>query len=148
MWKRLLILICFFHLSFARREINSDTNDGDDIDADVSTNKTTLMTRPKDKKAEIVVEKFIETLIASEKYLRMIENVEVKLDHLETTVQDRSNSILKYLAELLHGAKTSPADILERALQSLKNDLDRMKEALLPQVQKPQYRGKDLFELT
>lgn len=64
MWKRLLILICFFHLSFARREINSDTNDGDDIDADVSTNKTTFMTRPKDKKAEIVVEKFIETLMA------------------------------------------------------------------------------------
>ncbi|XP_045784002.1 fibrinogen C domain-containing protein 1-like isoform X1 [Maniola jurtina] len=149
MWRNFLIYLWILHLSYARREASSDRNDDDDLDigADVDDNTQKAirlpLTTPKTTKGEIVVEKFVDTLMASEKYLKMIETVEEKLTHLETTFQDRSSAILKYLAEVLRVVKTSPSDhILENALQLLKNDLDRLKETMQRQVPaNPSYRA-------
>ncbi|XP_045784004.1 angiopoietin-related protein 7-like isoform X3 [Maniola jurtina] len=154
MWRNFLIYLWILHLSYARREASSDRNDDDDLDigADVDDNTQKAirlpLTTPKTTKGEIVVEKFVDTLMASEKYLKMIETVEEKLTHLETTFQDRSSAILKYLAEVLRVVKTSPSDhILENALQLLKNDLDRLKETMQRQVPaNPSYRVVDNSE--
>ncbi|XP_034839713.1 angiopoietin-1-like isoform X3 [Maniola hyperantus] len=143
MWRSFLILLWFLHLTYARRELPSSQNGNDDDDlgigADVEDNTQKATRLPiitsKTIQGEIVVEKFVDTLLASEKYLKMIETVEDKLTHLETTLQDRSSAILKYLAEVLRVVKSTPSDqILENALQLVKNDLDKLKETMQRQV--------------
>lgn len=70
----------------------------------VNNKKSVLVYRaapPESAEAEPVIEKFAETLMSSERYLRTIVNVERKLVHLEKRFRERSNSIVKYLTEIL-----------------------------------------------
>uniref|UniRef100_A0A2A4J0G4 Uncharacterized protein n=1 Tax=Heliothis virescens TaxID=7102 RepID=A0A2A4J0G4_HELVI len=79
---------------------------------------------------DAVVEKFVETLMSSERYLKMIESVERKMNHLDTTFHERTNSILKYLSEMLRMIKTSSSEMLEKALRNVKLDLDKLKQSM------------------
>ncbi|XP_045510175.1 angiopoietin-related protein 7-like isoform X2 [Colias croceus] len=87
-------------------------------------------------KGEMVVEKFVDTLMASERYLKMVESVEKKINHLDANFHDRTNTILKYLAEVLRIAKTAsaPQDVMEKTLRSLKHDLDKLQQAVSEKV--------------
>lgn len=96
-------------------------------------------------KGEAVVEKFVETLMASEKYLKLVETVERKLNHLDATFHERSNSILKYLSELMRMIKASPSSMLEASLKSLKYDLDKLKTSVLEKIDLPKMRGANLL---
>ncbi|CAG9558280.1 unnamed protein product [Danaus chrysippus] len=91
-------------------------------------NETVLTpTMRQNTKGEIVVEKFVESLMSSEKYLKIIETIEDRMTHLESIFHERSNSILKYLLEVLRAVKNPPAEVMERAFKNLKHDLDRLK---------------------
>lgn len=93
-------------------------------------------------KGEVVVEKFVETLMASEKYLKMIESVEKKLNHLDASFHERTNSILKYIVEMQRSMKTSSSDNLETALRSVKSDLDKMRQTIIGRKEiRPNMRG-------
>ncbi|CAH2207765.1 jg677 [Pararge aegeria aegeria] len=132
----LVVLFWFLHVSCAVRVLPSiqkgtDDSENDRADSEESYKTTRFpRTTPKTKNGDVIVEKFVNTLMESKKYLKTIEIVEDKLDHLESMFQERSNAIIKYLAEVLRVVKTSPADMLEKALQSLKNDLDRLKQTV------------------
>ncbi|OWR40611.1 Angiopoietin 1 [Danaus plexippus plexippus] len=65
--------------------------------------------------------------MSSEKYLKIIETIEDRMTHLESIFHERSNSILKYLLEVLRAVKNPPAEVMERAFKNLKHDLDRLK---------------------
>lgn len=92
-------------------------------------------------KGEVVVEKFVETLMASERYLKMIESVERKLNHLDATFHERTNSILKYVSEMLRTMKSGPGDLVENALRSIKTDLDKLKMSVTERLERPTMRG-------
>lgn len=92
---------------------------------------------------EAVVEKFVDTLISGERYLKMIETVERKLNHLDGTFHERSNTITKYLTEIIRMIKSSPSEGLEDALKMLKFDLDKLKHTVIERLEnKPNLRGK------
>lgn len=78
-------------------------------------------------KGDMVVEKFVETLMSSERYLKMVESVERKLNHLDAAFHERTNSIIKYLAELLRVSKSSSSESLDQSLVGLKAELDKLK---------------------
>ncbi|KAJ8737692.1 hypothetical protein PYW08_000287 [Mythimna loreyi] len=91
---------------------------------------------------DTVVEKFVETLMASEKYLKMIESVERKLTHLDMTFHERTNSILKYLSEMLRLIKASSSEMIEKALKNVKEDMDNLKHSLTERLDdQPKLRG-------
>lgn len=93
-------------------------------------------------KGEVVVEKFVETLMASERYLKMIEAVERKLNHLDATFHERTNSILKYVSEMLRTMKAGPGDVMENTLRSIKTDLEKLKTTVTERLERPTMRGK------
>lgn len=98
---------------------------------------------------DVVVEKFVETLMASERYWKQIESVERKLNHLDATFHEKTNSIMKYLSEMLRMVKSSPAEMLEKALIDMKTDLDRLKQSVTTRLDEhPSMRGKCLHLLS
>lgn len=130
------------------REPTERNKDNDELDDALFFNRkeTDLpaTTTSRYSKGEVVVEKFVETLMASEKYLKMIESVEKKLNHLDATFHERTNSILKYIAEMQRNMKTSPAETLETALKSVKLDLDKMRQTIIARKDiRPNMRGNN-----
>lgn len=157
MWlAKVLVTLCLIYSSLAFRETanthgKSDerTHDKSSEDSeevmffnrkDVDGQPATTTTRS--MKGEIVVEKFVETLMASERYLKMIESVERKLNHLDATFHERTNSILKYVSEMLRAIKNTPTDTVESALRSIKADMDRIKLTMSERLEHPIMRGK------
>lgn len=96
-------------------------------------------------KGEVVVEKFVETLMASERYLKMIESVERKLNHLDATFHERTNSILKYVSEMLRTMKAGPGELMENSLQSIRTDLDKLKMSVTDRLERPTMRGNTFY---
>ncbi|XP_047524955.1 angiopoietin-related protein 7-like [Pieris napi] len=129
MFATILFISLLFCTSIAKRE--KDDRLYDDLNY-VSTkyNVSRPTTTGRSLKGEMVVEKFVDTLMASERYLKMVETVEKKISHLDATFHDRTNSILKYLAELLRVVKAPQAEIMEDTLRSLKVDLERLKQSV------------------
>ncbi|CAH0716404.1 unnamed protein product, partial [Brenthis ino] len=151
MWTNIVLFLCFFSISCTRKEFSpiENRNDEDDIsienEYDSRNNNVSWHTTTAGytTKGEIAVEKFVDTMMASEKYLKMIETVENRLSHLESVFLVRTNTILKYMTEVLRVIKTSPVDILENALQSLKTDLDKLKRLISQQMnESPNLRGR------
>ena len=149
MWRRAVLVLCCYSVYCSRREFQADrskTND-DDVESDYDVHKYNHSVFPTTTghtvKAEIAVEKFVDTMMASEKYLKMIEAVEIKVNHLNTVFIERSNVILKYITEVLTLIKTSPVDALENSLQTLKGDLDKLKRLISHQLEdSPNLRGE------
>lgn len=128
------------------RERNNDKNNDDSEEAIFFNRKDidslpSAPTSTKALKGEVVVEKFVETLMASERYLKMIESVERKLNHLDATFHERTNSILKYVSEMLRNMKAGPGDLMENALRSIKTDLDKLKMSVTERLDRPTMRG-------
>ncbi|KAH9627967.1 hypothetical protein HF086_017942 [Spodoptera exigua] len=89
-----------------------------------------------------VVEKFVETLMSSERYLKMIESVERKVNHLDTTFHERTNSILKYLSEIVTMLKSPSSATIENALTHFKTDLEKLKQTLSERTDDTHIQGK------
>lgn len=128
-----------------QERIHQEDRDRDDRDDMYFEKKGPLSTTTNRPKGEAVVEKFVETLMSSERYLKMVETVERKLNHLDNTFHERSNSIMKYLTELMRLVKSSPAGMLEGALGSLKGDLDKLRKLIVERIDAPRMRGENLL---
>ncbi|XP_063546887.1 ficolin-1-like [Cydia strobilella] len=50
---------------------------------------------------ETVIEKIMDTISSSEKYLKKIDSIDYKLNRLDIEVHDKTNDILKYLGEIM-----------------------------------------------
>ncbi|KAL0852177.1 hypothetical protein ABMA28_000408 [Loxostege sticticalis] len=143
MFSNTLVLALLFSVAIAKREMyNSRERSSEEID-DLyfgrNGSRVPLTTTGKPK-GDVVVEKFVETLMSSERYLKLVETVDSKVTHLDATFRERSNSILKYLSELTRLVRASPANVLELALKSLKTDLDKLKNTVLEKFEGPKMR--------
>ncbi|XP_026321180.1 fibrinogen C domain-containing protein 1-A-like isoform X2 [Hyposmocoma kahamanoa] len=78
--------------------------------------------------------------MSSERYLKMIESVERKVNHLDATFHERTNSILKYVSEMLRTMKAGPGDLMENTLRSIKTDLDKLKMSVTERLERPTMR--------
>ncbi|CAG9781891.1 unnamed protein product [Diatraea saccharalis] len=96
-------------------------------------------------KQDEIVEKFIESLVASEKYYKVVESLERKLRHLEIMFNERSNKMIKHLLEIRQLVKSSPSEFLEIALRSMNADLEKLRNAISKSVTHPKLRGKYLL---
>ncbi|XP_063394319.1 angiopoietin-related protein 7-like [Cydia fagiglandana] len=50
---------------------------------------------------EAVIEKIMDTITSSEKYLKKVDSIDYKLNRLDIEVHDKTNDILKYLGEIM-----------------------------------------------
>ncbi|XP_035434481.2 angiopoietin-related protein 7 isoform X5 [Spodoptera frugiperda] len=141
MWSNLIIILSmsWFVIVSARAEFLRGRNHdgaGDNVfhtKKRVDSNRQATTTS-RSTVGDAVVEKFVETLMSSERYLKMIESVERKMNHLDTTFHERTNSILKYLSEMLRMIKTSSSELLEKALRNVKTDLDKLKHTMTERI--------------
>ncbi|XP_061705404.1 angiopoietin-related protein 7-like isoform X2 [Cydia pomonella] len=79
-------------------------------------------------KGEAVVEKFVETLMSSERYLKLVETVERKLNHLDNSFHEKTSSVMKYLTEILR--MLQPLPDMEELLKSVRMSLESVSETL------------------
>ncbi|CAD0194178.1 unnamed protein product [Chrysodeixis includens] len=134
MRSRNILLVSLFAIVTAKREFSRERSNEDESDdgftARKRTNPRVPTTTGRSSVGDAVVEKFVETLMSSERYLKMIESVERKMNHLDTTFHERTNSILKYQSEMLRILKSSSAESVEKALRTVKTDLDKLKMSM------------------
>ncbi|CAG4939958.1 unnamed protein product [Parnassius apollo] len=95
---------------------------------------------------EIAVEKFVDTMISSEHYLKRILTIEGKLTHLNSLFHNKTNIILKYLSEVIRSVNSSPVHVMERAVESLKEDFNKIKHMLKQRVQGHPIRRGNFIE--
>lgn len=147
MWSRNILLVSLFVIVTPTRQFIRERNT-EDADDDVfhikkRTDTRVPTTTGRSSVGDAVVEKFVETLMSSERYLKMIESVERKMNHLDTTFHERTNSILKYLSEMLRMIKASSSEMLEKALRNVKSDLDKLKQSMSERIDEhPNMRGE------
>ncbi|XP_026746620.1 fibrinogen C domain-containing protein 1-like isoform X5 [Trichoplusia ni] len=138
MWSRNILLVSLFVIVTATRQFirERSNEDGDDDVFHIKkrTDSRVPTTTGRSSVGDAVVEKFVETLMSSERYLKMIESVERKMNHLDTTFHERTNSILKYLSEMLRMIKASSSEMLEKALRNVKSDLDKLKQSMSERI--------------
>lgn len=147
MWRKKIVLVSLFVIVTAKRDFMRERSN-EDQEEELFHAKKRIDTRlptttGRSSMGDAVVEKFVETLMSSERYLKMIESVERKMNHLDTTFHERTNSILKYLSEMLRMIKASSSEMLEKALRNVKSDLDKLKQSMSERVDEhPNMRGE------
>ncbi|KAG6452175.1 fibrinogen C domain-containing protein 1 isoform X2 [Manduca sexta] len=136
-----LLLLCLFTLILAKKE-SYRTQEKSNSASDNSSRKKNenMPTTTGRVVGDAVVEKFVETLMSSERYLKMIEIVERKLNHLDATFHEKVNAINKYLAEILRIVKSPSDELLENSLKGLKGDLDKLKYSITSKEHQPNMR--------
>lgn len=135
------IFLTIIILISAVKNIEDESSDEDTMDAIILGRKRNMsrLHQPSTKLGQdAMVEKFLDSLISSERYLEMLEK---KMTHLDVTVHEKTNSIMKYLVEILRKIKTKSNDEVEMALRSVKNDLDAFKDMIVQKMTPPQMRG-------
>lgn len=149
MWKTATLFLCLYSVSSTQRGVSSKHTRGYGEDYDNNFDKfnsSMPTTTGRTAKPEVIVEKFVETLLASERYLKLIEVVEDKMSHLQTIFRERTNTVMKYLTEILRVVKTSPVDQVQSNLHSLKDDLEKLKKYVSQQSDDdPNLRGKYIY---
>ncbi|XP_045784003.1 fibrinogen C domain-containing protein 1-like isoform X2 [Maniola jurtina] len=76
---------------------------------------------------EAVVEKLMDTITASEKYLKKIESIDFRLNRLDIEIHEKTNSILKYLTEIITAIQNqTPSDKLQM-LDVMKSDIGQIR---------------------
>lgn len=73
------------------------------------------------------LDKIVDTLLASEKYLKKIEVVQRRLHHLDTSLHDKTNMMLKYLSEMIKTTNSNSPDVLLNTLKALRADWEKFK---------------------
>ncbi|XP_075990442.1 fibrinogen C domain-containing protein 1-like isoform X3 [Anticarsia gemmatalis] len=100
-------------------------------DAMLSTRKRENHTRVTQSSSdnEAVVEKLMESITSSEKYLKKVDSIDFKLNRLDIEVHEKTNSIMKLLADIIKavGDDSSCVDKLEPSLLAMKTDLGQVR---------------------
>lgn len=77
---------------------------------------------------EAVIDKLMETITSSEKYLKKVDSIDFRLNRLDIEVHEKTNSILKQLMEIMKALKNENySDKLETVLDTLKTEVNQVK---------------------
>lgn len=77
---------------------------------------------------EAVIEKLMESITASEKYLKKVESIDFRLNRLDIEVHEKTNTILKQMSDIMKLVKEiSIGDKVEHILNALKSDISDIK---------------------
>lgn len=77
---------------------------------------------------DLVIEKLMESITSSEKYLKKVDSIEFRLNRLDIEVHEKTNAILKLLNEISKALRSeSCSQKMESALIGLKNDVNSIK---------------------
>ncbi|XP_028162551.1 ficolin-2-like [Ostrinia furnacalis] len=101
-------------------------------DAMLSTRKRDNITRVVQSAAssdnEAVIDKLMETITSSEKYLKKVDSIDFRLNRLDIEVHEKTNSILKQLMEIMKAIRNDAyPDKLETVLDTLKTEVNQIK---------------------
>ncbi|XP_045490217.1 angiopoietin-related protein 7 [Pieris rapae] len=79
--------------------------------------------------SEMVLEKLLESITSSEKYLKKVDSIDFRLNRLDIEVHEKSNSILKYLTEIFKTVQNSGyTEKMEPELDRIKQDISDIKK--------------------
>lgn len=81
-------------------------------------------------KNEIIIEKFLDNMLNSDEYYNKIDTIQDKLNYLNYLLYNKTNTIIKYLSNIYKIVQTSPIHVMESAVQSLKDDLNKVKNII------------------
>ncbi|CAH0578108.1 unnamed protein product [Chrysodeixis includens] len=77
---------------------------------------------------DAIIEKLMESLTSSEKYLKKVDSIDFRLNRLDIEVHEKTNNILKQLGEIGKSIRSETcSDKLESTLHSLKSDVNTIK---------------------
>lgn len=77
---------------------------------------------------DAIVEKLMESITSSEKYLKKVDSIDFRLNRLDIEVHEKTNVILKQLAEIGNAVRTDTcADKLDSTMHALKSDINTLK---------------------
>jgi septal ring factor EnvC (AmiA/AmiB activator) len=100
-------------------------------DAMLSTRKKDNITRVVQSASsdnEAVIDRLMETITSSEKYLKKVDSIDFRLNRLDIEVHEKTNSILKQLTELMKVVRTTGThERLDTLVDSLKSQVNQMK---------------------
>ncbi|XP_072931047.1 fibrinogen C domain-containing protein 1-like isoform X2 [Epargyreus clarus] len=93
---------------------------------------------------EMVIEKLMDSITSSEKYLKKVDSVDFRLNRLDIEVHEKTNAILKRLTEIIKSIEAHPyEDKIDTAIDSIKNDVGHIKGMLehSPRADGTSYEG-------
>lgn len=94
---------------------------------------------------EAVIDKLMETITSSEKYLKKVDSIDFRLNRLDIEVHEKTNSILKQLMEIMKAIRSDAyPDKLETVLDTLKTQVNQIKFIL--EKQPPRNAGNEELE--
>lgn len=111
--------------SLWKNEYESELNDA--IMSKRRENKTRVAMSPSFSDNEAVVEKLMESIISSEKYLKKVDSIDFRLNRLDIEVHEKTNNIIKHLAELSKTFRSDRTDKLEELMLALKSEIQHIK---------------------
>ena len=128
MWSNIIVIVSLFSLVTPKKPVYRQN---DNAHPTRNPGPLGLHSRQRSKIDDPAIANFVDSLLASEKYLKIMD---AKITHLDETLQEKANTALKYLTEILALTNKSSADELESVLKDFKLDLDHMKQILLEQA--------------
>lgn len=80
---------------------------------------------------EMVIEKLMDSITSSEKYLKKVDSVDFRLNRLDIEVHEKTNAILKRLTDIMKSLETHPyEDKVDVAIDNIKTDIGHIKGML------------------
>ncbi|XP_032526409.1 fibrinogen C domain-containing protein 1-like isoform X2 [Danaus plexippus] len=76
---------------------------------------------------EAVLERLMETITSSERYLKKIESIDFRLNRLDIEVHEKTNLMLKRLTEINTALQNQGPDKADTSLDTLKTDVGQLK---------------------
>ncbi|XP_045510174.1 angiopoietin-related protein 7-like isoform X1 [Colias croceus] len=91
-------------------------------------NATRIAQSPTTTDNEMVIEKLVESITSSEQYLKKVESIDFRLNRLDIEIHEKTNSILKYLTEIIQAIQNmGNSESIEPALEKLNKDISEIK---------------------
>ncbi|XP_050684023.1 angiopoietin-related protein 7-like [Leptidea sinapis] len=121
---------------YSDKTLWKDTYESELTDAMISPkrghkNLTRVAQSPPQTENEAVLDKLLETITSSEKYVKKIESIDFRLNRLDIEVHEKSNSILKNLGEVLKVVqKKESFEKFEPFLDNIRKELNEIKYLL------------------
>lgn len=79
---------------------------------------------------ELTVKNFASNMLTEDQYFQKIDILHDRVENINSLVHNQTNTIIEYLMEILKLVQLAPVHVMENAIQSLKNDLDKVKYLL------------------
>lgn len=95
---------------------------------DISRNTVQRTMSQKDE-GDIVIEKLVDSIAASEKYLKKVDNIDFRLNRLDIEVHEKTNTIMKRLSEILKSVRSLHSDTLETTMESMRESISQLKQS-------------------